>query len=63
MRGSFESSSRLESHACPLPAQSKGRGARGFLALQLGALSVDLSTSVPVEIPSIWGKRSKMGNS
>lgn len=26
-------------------------------------LSVDLSTSVPVEIPAIWGKKSKMGNS
>jgi hypothetical protein len=25
-------------------------------------LSVDLSTSVPVEIPTIWGKKSKMGN-
>lgn len=24
--------------------------------------SVDLSTSVPVEIPPIWGKKSKMGN-
>jgi hypothetical protein len=26
------------------------------------ALSVDLSTSIPVEIPTIWGKKSKMGN-
>jgi len=26
-------------------------------------LSVDLSTSIPVEIPTIWGKKSKMGNS
>ena len=26
-------------------------------------LSVDLSTSIPVEIPAIWGKKSKMGNS
>jgi hypothetical protein len=26
-------------------------------------LSVDLSTSVPVDIPTIWGKKSKMGNS
>ena len=26
-------------------------------------LSVDLTTSVPVEIPKIWGKKSKMGNS
>jgi hypothetical protein len=26
-------------------------------------LSVDLSTSIPVEIPPIWGKKSKMGNS
>ena len=25
-------------------------------------LSVDLSTSIPVEIPTIWGKKSKMGN-
>jgi len=25
-------------------------------------LSVDLSTSVPVEIPAIWGKKSKMGS-
>ena len=25
-------------------------------------LSVDLTTSVPVEIPTIWGKKSKMGN-
>lgn len=26
-------------------------------------LSVDLSTSILVEIPTIWGKKSKMGNS
>lgn len=25
-------------------------------------LSVDLATSIPVEIPAIWGKKSKMGN-
>jgi hypothetical protein len=25
-------------------------------------LSVDLSTSIPVEIPAIWGKKSKMGS-
>lgn len=25
-------------------------------------LSVDLSTSIPVEIPTIWGKKSRMGN-
>ena len=25
-------------------------------------LAVDLSTSIPVEIPTIWGKKSKMGN-
>ncbi len=30
--------------------------------IRLG-LSVDLSTSIPVEIPTIWGKKSKMGNS
>jgi hypothetical protein len=30
--------------------------------IRLG-LSVDLSTSIPVEMPTIWGKKSKMGNS
>jgi hypothetical protein len=25
-------------------------------------LSVDLSTSIPIEIPAIWGQKSKMGN-
>jgi hypothetical protein len=29
--------------------------------IRLG-LTVDLSTSIPVEIPPIWGKKSKMEN-
>jgi hypothetical protein len=34
-----------------------------YLPCMSFGLSVDLSTSVPVEIPTIWGKKSKMGNS